>query len=42
MALKAMATLATGMSQLEIGEVGIASFGSEMNLLHPFGQAFTS
>ena len=41
MALKAMATLAVGMTQLEVGEVGIASFGNEMNLVHPFEQPFT-
>ena len=42
MALAAMATLAVGMSQLEIGELGVASFGEEMRLLHPFHQPFTS
>ena len=42
MALKAMATLAIGMSQLEIGELGIASFGNDMHLVHPFHQPFTS
>ena len=42
MALKAMATLAVGMSQLEIGEIGVASFGNEMHLLHPFTQPWTS
>jgi midasin (ATPase involved in ribosome maturation) len=42
MALAAMATLAVGMSQLEIGELGIASFGEEMRLLHPFHHPFTS
>eukprot|EP00548_Thalassiothrix_antarctica_P006811 CAMPEP_0194140696 /NCGR_PEP_ID=MMETSP0152-20130528/10216_1 /TAXON_ID=1049557 /ORGANISM="Thalassiothrix antarctica, Strain L6-D1" /LENGTH=1225 /DNA_ID=CAMNT_0038839047 /DNA_START=460 /DNA_END=4137 /DNA_ORIENTATION=+ len=42
MALTAMATLATGMSHLEIGELGIASFGDEMRLLHPFHLPFTS
>jgi midasin len=42
MALVAMATLANGMSQLEIGELGIASFGEEMRLLHPFHAPFTS
>lgn len=42
MALKAMATLAVGMSQLEIGDLGVASFGNEMNLIHPFHQPFTS
>ena len=42
MALAAMATMANGMSQLEIGELGIASFGEDMRLLHPFHLPFTS
>jgi len=42
MALLALATLANGMSQLEIGELGIASFGEDMKLLHPFNLPFTS
>ena len=42
MALAALTTLANGMSQLEIGELGIASFGEEMKLLHPFHAPFTS
>lgn len=42
MALRALATLANGMSQLEIGQVGIASFGEDMKLLHPFNIPFTS
>lgn len=42
MALTALTTLANGMSQLEIGELGIASFGEEMKLLHPFHAPFTS
>jgi len=42
MALTAMATLANGMNQLEIGELGIASFGEEMKLLHQFNKPFTS
>jgi midasin len=42
MALRALATLANGMSQLEIGQLGIASFGEEMKLLHPFNIPFTS
>lgn len=42
MALRALATLANGMSQLEIGQLGIASFGEDMKLLHPFNIAFTS
>jgi len=41
MALRAMSVLATGMSQLEIGQVGVASFGDEMRLLHPFDTPFT-
>jgi midasin len=42
MALRAMATLAVGMNQLEIGELGIASFGEDMKLLHPYHLPFTS
>ena len=42
MALRALATLANGMSQLEIGQLGIASFGEEMKLIHPFNLPFTS
>lgn len=40
MALRALATLAMGMNQLEIGELGIASFGEDMRLLHPFHMPF--
>jgi midasin (ATPase involved in ribosome maturation) len=42
MALRAMATLAVGMNQLEIGELGVASFGNDMKILHPFHLPFTS
>eukprot|EP00980_Cylindrotheca_fusiformis_P010227 scaffold2271_cov130-Cylindrotheca_fusiformis.AAC.22 len=42
MALRAMATLAVGMNQLEVGELGIASFGEDMKLLHPYHLPFTS
>merc|ERR1712070_596445 len=42
MALATLATMANGMSQLEIGELGVASFGEEMKLLHPFEAPFTS
>ncbi|KAL3927916.1 MAG: hypothetical protein SGBAC_012881, partial [Bacillariaceae sp.] len=42
LALRAMATLAVGMNQLEIGELGIASFGDDMKLLHPYHLPFTS
>jgi midasin len=37
-----MATVAVGMNQLEVGEVGIASFGDDMKLVHPFHMPFTS
>eukprot|EP00978_Attheya_sp_CCMP212_P021232 scaffold61822_cov52-Attheya_sp.AAC.5 len=42
MALSALATLANAMSQLEIGQLGIASFGEEMKLIHPFHETFSS
>jgi midasin len=42
MALRALATLANGMSQLEIGQLGIASFGEDMKLLHPFHIPFSA
>jgi midasin len=42
MALRALSTLANGMSQLEIGQLGVASFGEEMKLVHPFNLPFTS
>lgn len=42
MALAALATMANGMSQLEIGELAVASFGEEMRILHPFDMPFTS
>ena len=42
MALRALATLANGMSQLEIGQLGVASFGEDMKLIHPFNLPFTS
>jgi len=41
MALTALATLANGMSQLEIGELSIASFVQEMRIIHPFSKPFT-
>ena len=42
MALHAMATVAVGMNQLEVGELGVASFGEDMKLVHPFHMPFTS
>lgn len=41
-ALAALATLANGMNQLDIGTLGIASFGEEMKLLHSFNSTFTT
>jgi midasin len=41
-ALHALATLANGMGQLDVGELGVASFGNEMRLLHDFHQPFTA
>jgi midasin (ATPase involved in ribosome maturation) len=41
-ALRALTALATGMSQLEIGEIGVAKFGNDMQIIHPFGSPFTS
>jgi midasin len=42
MALRAMATVAVGMNQLEVGELAVASFGEDMKLVHPFHMPFTS
>ena len=42
MALANLATLRNGISQLEIGELGIASFGEDMKLPHPFNLLVTS
>jgi midasin len=41
MALRAMAMLSNGMTQLDVGQLGIASFGEEMKVLHPFRSPFT-
>jgi len=41
MALTALATLVTGMTTLEIGEVAVASFGKSLCILNDFGQPFT-
>jgi midasin len=41
MALTALATLASGMATLEIGELGVAAFGESLRLLHAFGEAWT-
>jgi len=41
MALTALATLASGMSALEIGELGVAAFGENLKLVHGFGEPWT-
>lgn len=41
MACEALTTLCCAMSRLEVGEIAIASFGSTVNLLHPFTTPFT-
>eukprot|EP00698_Gefionella_okellyi_P011092 TRINITY_DN2908_c0_g3_i1.p1 TRINITY_DN2908_c0_g3~~TRINITY_DN2908_c0_g3_i1.p1 ORF type:complete len:2883 (+),score=867.28 TRINITY_DN2908_c0_g3_i1:749-8650(+) len=41
MALEALVLIAKAMASLEVGEVGIASFGAALRLLHPFKQPFT-
>ncbi len=41
MALSGLAALASGMSQLEVGELGVASFSQTMRLLRPFNALFT-
>jgi len=41
MALEALVLIAKAMSALEVGELGIVSFGDTVRLLHPFQQPFT-
>merc|ERR1719317_1377763 len=41
LALEAMATLARALTRLEIGEIGVVSFGERSRLLHPLDQPFT-
>ncbi|CAI5721444.1 unnamed protein product [Hyaloperonospora brassicae] len=41
LALEALATLCKGMTQLEVGELAIAKFGHELELLHAFDMPFT-
>jgi midasin len=40
-ALLSLATLASGMTTLEIGQLGVASFGSQLKILHDFADPFT-
>ncbi len=41
MACEAMVVLAKAMTQLEVGELGVMSFGEEVKLLHPLDKPFT-
>ena len=40
-AVEAMAVLARALTRLEVGEVGVMSYGRDVRLLHPFGAPFT-
>ena len=42
MACEAMATICKAMAKLEVGDIGVVSFGESVELLHPFGTPFTS
>ena len=41
LALSALATIANAMTRLEVGELSIASFATDVNILHKFGTPFT-
>ena len=41
LALEAVTTLCTALTRLEVGEVGVLSFGSELKLAHSLGDAFS-
>lgn len=40
-ALEAMAVIARAMAKLEVGEIGVMSYGRHVKLLHPFESPFT-
>ncbi|ORX62530.1 hypothetical protein DM01DRAFT_1278333, partial [Hesseltinella vesiculosa] len=42
LAYEALSLIAKAMSQLEVGDISITSFGESVRLLHPFDQPFTS
>lgn len=42
LACEALTLIAKALSQLEVGEISICSFGEDVKLLHPFDQPFTS
>ncbi|KAF9915434.1 AAA ATPase midasin [Lobosporangium transversale] len=41
LAYESLALISKALSQLEVGEIGIMSFGERVELLHPFDQPFT-
>ncbi|CAN0215722.1 unnamed protein product [Scytosiphon promiscuus] len=41
LALAAMTTVASGLTQLEAGQLAVARFGDDLDLLHGFGDPFT-
>jgi midasin len=42
LAFKTVTLVAKALSQLEVGQISIVSFGETTRLIHPFGQPFTS
>lgn len=42
MTCEALALISKALSQLEVGELAILSFGNTVNLLHPFEEPFTA
>ncbi len=41
LALEALTTLCKALTQLEVGQIAVVSFGEDVRLLHPFDQPFT-
>ena len=42
LALESLAVISNAMTLLEVGELGVMSFGASCNLVHPFGRPMTS
>ncbi|KAG1056125.1 hypothetical protein G6F43_001962 [Rhizopus delemar] len=42
LAYETLALISKALSQLEVGDISISSFGERVRLLHPFGQPFTA
>ena len=41
-ALEALALIGNALTRLEVGEIAVASFGTDCQLLHPFSKPFTA